>query len=500
MTLNRENLNQNGCPLAETVKFIIEPPVNHNPKIDLRHGNFGTWTSATNTHKSRQLFTQSVGKAGHGGTVKSVRSRFNFPGGSTLNISARMSCDEERPCKRRKSSDKSNIKKIEAAISSNDVTKVEELLNLLIQPDGLVKRRHMGRLLWYSIKSKSRPAIRIILNFFPNHHRPSDSLSDDPGDSLSDDPGDSLSDDPDDFAWILNIVVGMTHGPKRLTIPMLNILLKEIRGSDFSWYFPSEDMVNIIKFLHECGLKMDFNSVEFTLDALRTAHEDNLDGIMNVKCLEDLFRNPLSLKSLGRIAVRNAIIRTKQFISLEERVNTLNIPTYCWCGQTCGNRHSTLSFSTSPQLTQHRDLLKDSLRSSKSGRDRRPSLKQEDEKKGHKIGTVYTVKKIRSGDNEPYGIDFRNLLTSKSLGRIAVRNAIIRTKQLVSLEERESTLKSLGRIAVRNAIIRTKQFISLEERLRFSWGKNPHTPSFDFILELSDFSAEDYLTEPEESV
>ncbi|KAG1661012.1 Protein trachealess [Nymphon striatum] len=323
-----------------------------------------------------------------------------------LQISAGMSCDEEspEPCRRRNPLDV--ITEIKAAISSNDFNEVEDLLYLLVQPaDGFVKRSHMEDLFWYSIENKSRSALRIMLNFFPNFHR-----------------------DSEDFRLIhyvlihMNIAISHDRQDDNLNyIQMFKMLLEEIKRSKFrnlyfenlnflilemydQWakidlyfiklylraglgigadifdpnmciyhyfhdydqvvidtniakfkvllvaghfrntapcylhimcrnelYAPgcflSKDMVNIIKLWYECGAKIEFSFVESTLDTLRTSHEDNPDGIINVKCLEDYLRNPLSLKSLGRVAIRNSIIRTKQNISLEERVNTLLIPT-----------------------------------------------------------------------------------------------------------------------------------------------------------------------------
>ncbi|KAG1695933.1 Gamma-aminobutyric acid receptor subunit alpha-6 [Nymphon striatum] len=81
----------------------------------------------------------------------------------------------------------------------------------------------------------------------------------------------------------------------------------------FSRCYKLNNMVDIIKLIFECGLEFNYNSVKKFVDRLRRGREVNPIGIINAKCFEDHIRFPLSLKSLGRIAARNAIIRTKEY-------------------------------------------------------------------------------------------------------------------------------------------------------------------------------------------
>lgn len=57
---------------------------------------------------------------------------------------------------------------------------------------------------------------------------------------------------------------------------------------------------------------------------LKNRDQPHCDRI--AKCLQTHIENPMSLKCLTRIAVRNAILKTNKFVNLEERVYTLSIP------------------------------------------------------------------------------------------------------------------------------------------------------------------------------
>lgn len=87
------------------------------------------------------------------------------------------------------------------------------------------------------------------------------------------------------------------------------------------------NMVDILDFIFLCGITWfkDFRQrTETLVEALKSTKKDHC--LKNAECITEHLQNLMSLKCFSRISVRNSVLRTNKSITLEERINTLELP------------------------------------------------------------------------------------------------------------------------------------------------------------------------------